>query len=52
MPALQKAAAVPAMAGGIEFASASLPSQRRETRIEKDLSAEEIAREVVAWIRG
>jgi len=52
MPALQKAAAVPAMSGGIEFASASLPSQRRETRIEKDLSAEEIAREIVAWIRG
>jgi len=52
MPALQRATPAPATAGGIEFASASLPSQQRETRIEKGLSAEEIAQEIVAWIQG
>jgi electron transfer flavoprotein beta subunit len=28
----------------------SLPRQQRETRVEKNMSAEEIAREIVAWI--
>jgi electron transfer flavoprotein beta subunit len=30
----------------------TLPSQRRETRIVKDLPEDEIAREIVDWIRG
>jgi electron transfer flavoprotein beta subunit len=34
----------------VTYARVSLPSQRRETRIVKDLSAGEIAREIVAWI--
>jgi len=51
MPALQKAAPVSATAGGIEFASASLPSVRRETRIEKSLTAEAVASEIIAWIK-
>jgi electron transfer flavoprotein beta subunit len=28
----------------------SLPRQQRETRIVKDMPAEEIAREIVAWM--
>lgn len=50
MPSLQKAkpAAVPA-AGA--FASAAVPSQRRDTRVVKDLSPDAIAQEIVEWIR-
>ena len=31
--------------------SVTLPTQQRETRIVKNMPAEEIAREIVAWIR-
>jgi electron transfer flavoprotein beta subunit len=50
MPALQRAkpAAVPGT--GLSFASVTLPKQQRETRIVKNMPAEEIAREIVAWI--
>ena len=51
MPALQKAKAVKAGTEGIDYASVTLPSQRRETRIVKDVSPEEIAKEIVAWIQ-
>jgi electron transfer flavoprotein beta subunit len=51
LPALQKARAVQAGAGSIEFKSVSLPSQQRHTRIVRDATAEEIAREIFAWIR-
>jgi electron transfer flavoprotein beta subunit len=50
MPALQRAKAAPAAGTGLSFASVSLPKQQRETRIVKNLPAEEIAREIVAWI--
>lgn len=49
MPALQKAKAAP-IGGGPTFVSVKLPSQRRETRVEKNMSAEEIARELAEWI--
>jgi electron transfer flavoprotein beta subunit len=49
MPALQRAKAT-AVASGIEYASVALPRQQRETRIEKNMSADEIAREIVEWI--
>jgi electron transfer flavoprotein beta subunit len=51
MPSLQRAKPAKVGAEGVTFARVSLPSQRRETRIVKDLSADEIAREIVAWIR-
>ncbi len=51
MPALQKARPAKVGAEGLAFASVALPSRRRETRVVKDLSADEIAREIVAWIR-
>ena len=52
MPALQKAQPAPVGAEGITYASVELPSQRRETRIEKDMAVEEIAQEIIAWIKG
>jgi electron transfer flavoprotein beta subunit len=52
MPALAKAKPAPAATDGAKFVSVALPLQRRETRVVKDLSPEEIAREIVAWIRG
>ncbi len=51
MPALQRAKAAPAPGGGLCFASVSLPKQQRETRVVKNMPAEEIAREIVAWVR-
>jgi len=51
MPALQRAKAATAADAGLRFASVSLPKQQRETRIEKNMAPEEIAREIVAWIR-
>lgn len=50
MPALQKAQGVKVGAQGVEFAEVSLPKQMRETRIVKDMSVDEIARELVAWM--
>lgn len=50
MPALQKAKPVK-LADTIAYASVSLPKQLRETRIVKDKSPDEIAREIVEWIR-
>jgi electron transfer flavoprotein beta subunit len=51
MPALQRAKAAPVTNTGLCYASVSLPKQQRETRIVKDMPAEEIAREIIAWIR-
>jgi electron transfer flavoprotein beta subunit len=39
-------------AQGVRFVSAELPRQKRDTRIVKDASVDEIAREIVEWIRG
>jgi electron transfer flavoprotein beta subunit len=50
MPALQKAAPAPVGTGGVEFVSVAVPKVQRETRIVKDLSPDDIAREIVAWI--
>lgn len=52
MPALQRAKAAAVPAGGLVFESVSLPKQQRETRVVKDLPAEEIAREIAAWVKG
>jgi electron transfer flavoprotein beta subunit len=50
MPALQKAKPSAVPMGGV-FSAASVPSQRRETRVVKDLSPDAIAQEIVEWIR-
>ncbi len=51
MPALQKAKPA-VLAAGAKFESVSLPKQQRETRIVKDTPVEEIAREIVEWVRA
>jgi electron transfer flavoprotein beta subunit len=50
MPALQRAKTVALDANSLRYVSVSLPKQQRETRVEKNMSADEIARELVAWI--
>jgi electron transfer flavoprotein beta subunit len=50
MPALQRAKPGPIANTGLCFASVALPKQQRETRVVKNMPAEEIAREIVAWI--
>jgi electron transfer flavoprotein beta subunit len=50
MPALQKAKPAKAGAEGVKFASVALPKQQRQTKIVKDVPADEIAKEIVEWI--
>lgn len=50
MPALQKATQAEITTGDIDYKSVSIPKQKRETRVEKDMSADDIADEIVTWI--
>lgn len=50
MPALQRAKAAVLESNGLSYLSVSLPSQQRATRVVKDLTADEIARELAEWI--
>ena len=50
MPALQRAKAAPVTNEGLTYQSVTLPKQQRQTRIVKDMPAEQIAREIVAWL--
>jgi electron transfer flavoprotein beta subunit len=50
MPALQRAKAATPAANGLRYVSVSPPKQQRQTRIVKDLSADEIAQEIAAWV--
>jgi len=52
MPALQKAKTVALESNGLCFVSVSLPKQQRTTRVEKNLTPDEIAHELVEWMRG
>ncbi|HEV2438148.1 MAG TPA: electron transfer flavoprotein subunit beta [Verrucomicrobiae bacterium] len=51
MPALQKAKPVKFAGDGLSFANVALPKQLRETRIVKDKSPDDIAKEIVDWIK-
>ncbi len=51
MPALQKAKPAKLAGQGLNFVSVSLPKQLRETKIVKDKSADDIAKEIVEWIK-
>jgi electron transfer flavoprotein beta subunit len=51
MPALQKAKPVKVAAEGVTFTSVTLPKQMRDTKIVKDIAPDEIAKEIVEWIR-
>jgi electron transfer flavoprotein beta subunit len=50
IPALQRAKSVPLPAGGLHFLSANPPKQQRQTRVVKDLPAEQVAQEIAEWI--
>jgi electron transfer flavoprotein beta subunit len=52
MPALQRAQPAAVGAEGVKFVAVEVPKQQRETRIVRNLPADEIARELVDWIRG
>ncbi|GAB4318822.1 MAG: hypothetical protein Kow0059_12600 [Candidatus Sumerlaeia bacterium] len=52
MPALQKATQAALQTSGITFEKIEVPQQRRDTRIEKNASPEQIAREIVEWIQS
>lgn len=52
MPALAKATPSPLKGEGLKYASVEVPSQRRDTRIVKDASVDDIARELADWIRA
>jgi electron transfer flavoprotein beta subunit len=51
MPALQKAKPAQVATDTVKFASVALPKQQRQTKIVKDVPADEIAKEIVAWIQ-
>jgi electron transfer flavoprotein beta subunit len=51
MPALQKAKPVKLAGEGLSFTSVALPKQMRQTRIVKDQSPDDIAKEIVEWIK-
>jgi electron transfer flavoprotein beta subunit len=50
MPALQKAKVVKLANNGLSYQSVSLPAQQRETRVEKNMTPDEIALELSKWI--
>jgi len=50
MPALQKAKTAKLDPNGLSYVSVSLPKQQRTTRVVKDLTPDQIAAELVAWI--
>jgi electron transfer flavoprotein beta subunit len=52
MPSLQKAKPAAVGTGDITFASVALPSQTRTTQIVKDVPPDQIAAEIVEWIKG
>ncbi len=52
MPALAQAKPAALGGDGTTYASVEVPQQRRETRVVKDSSADEIAQEIVEWIKG
>jgi electron transfer flavoprotein beta subunit len=52
LPALQKARATKLTGEGLRFETVELPKQLRNTCVVKDRSADDVAREIVAWIKG
>lgn len=52
MPALAKAQPAPLKGEGLKYLGVEVPSQRRETRIVKNASIDDIARELADWIRA
>lgn len=52
MPALMKAPVAAVGTGGIVYSSVEVPAAKRDTVVKKDMSADQIAQEIVEWIKG
>jgi electron transfer flavoprotein beta subunit len=52
MPALQRAKPAKLASEGVAFASVALPKQQRVTQVVKDKSTDDIAKEIVDWIKA
>jgi electron transfer flavoprotein beta subunit len=52
MPALQKAKPTKIGHEGLTYVEVTLPKQMRDTKVVKNLSPEDVARELVAWIKN
>lgn len=52
MPALQQAKPADLSGTSLKFDGVEVPQQRRETRVEKDMSVEDMAKEIVEWLKG
>jgi electron transfer flavoprotein beta subunit len=50
MPVLQKARPACFADNGLQYISASLPTQQRQTRVVKDMAADAIAQELIDWV--
>lgn len=50
MPAIQRARSVKVGAEGVTYKSVALPKVQRETKVMKNMSPDEIARDIVQWI--
>jgi electron transfer flavoprotein beta subunit len=50
MPALAKAKKASLEANGLRYVSVRLPKQQRTTRVEKNMTPDAIAAELVEWI--
>ena len=52
MPALQKAKPAAIGVGGLVYEKIEIPAQKRATRIVKDATTDEIAKEIVEWLKA
>ena len=52
MPALMKAPVANVGTGGIAYEKTEVPSAKRATVVKKDMSTDDIAKEIVEWIKG
>jgi electron transfer flavoprotein beta subunit len=52
MPALQKAKPAAIGVGGLAYEKVEIPAQKRATRIVKDATTDEIAKEIVEWLKA
>jgi electron transfer flavoprotein beta subunit len=52
MPALMKAPAANVGTGGIGWQKAEVPAAKRDTVVKKDMSVEDIAKEIVEWVKS
>jgi electron transfer flavoprotein beta subunit len=52
MPALQKAKPAAVGVGGIAYEKVEIPAQKRVTRVVKDTTADDIAKEIIEWLKA